>query len=127
MAGSARASNRAPLSAAASDRILRRRFRLSGRKLAIEIDGGQHAQQEKEDAARTVEIARRGYRVIRFWNNDVMHNLAGVIEVIRRELECPLCPSGGEGVDPSLQRRGGEVGTVGALQSPPTPALRGPP
>ena len=64
-------------------------------------------QQEEEDAARIVEIARRGYRVIRFWNNDVMQNLAGVLEVIRRELECPLCPSGGEGGDPSLQRRGG--------------------
>ena len=82
-------------------------FACLGRKLAIELDGGQHAQQEKEYAARTREIARRGYRVIRFWNNDVMHNLAGVLEVIRRELECPLCPSGGEGGDPSLQRRGG--------------------
>jgi very-short-patch-repair endonuclease len=77
------------------------------RKLAIELDGGQHAQQEKEYAARTREIARRGYCVIRFWNNDVMHNLAGVLDVIRRELECPLCPSGGKGGDPSLQRRGG--------------------
>jgi very-short-patch-repair endonuclease len=82
-------------------------FACLGRKLAIELDGGQHAQQEKEYAARTREIARRGYRVIRFWNNDVMHNLAGVLDVIRRELECPLCPSGGKGGDPSLQRRGG--------------------
>jgi very-short-patch-repair endonuclease len=72
-------------------------FACPGRKLAIELDGGQHAQQEEDAAARTLEIARRGYRVIRFWNNDVMHNLAGVLEVIRRELECPLCPSGGEG------------------------------
>jgi very-short-patch-repair endonuclease len=54
-----------------------------------------------------VEIASRGYRVIRFWNNGVMHNLTGVLEVIRRELECPLCPPGGEGGDPSLRRRGG--------------------
>jgi very-short-patch-repair endonuclease len=82
-------------------------FACPGLKLAIELDGGQHAHQEEEDAARTLEIARRGYRVIRFWNNDVMQNLAGVLEVIRRELECPLCPSGGEGGDPSLRRRGG--------------------
>jgi very-short-patch-repair endonuclease len=62
-------------------------FACPGRKLAIELDGGQHAQQAEEDAARTLEIARRGYRVLRFWNNDVMHNLAGVLEIIRRELD----------------------------------------
>ena len=73
-------------------------FACPGCKLAIELDGGQHAQQEEEDAARTLEIARRGYRVIRFWNNDVMHNLAGVLEVIGQELGysrsevCPLRP-----------------------------------
>jgi very-short-patch-repair endonuclease len=72
-------------------------FACPGRKLAIELDGGQHTQQEEEDAACTLEIARRGYRVIRFWNNDVMHNLAGVLEIIRRELQCLLCPSVGEG------------------------------
>jgi very-short-patch-repair endonuclease len=62
-------------------------FACPGRKLAIELDGGQHAQQADEDAARTLEITRRGYRVIRFWNNDVMHNLPGVLEVIERELD----------------------------------------
>jgi very-short-patch-repair endonuclease len=62
-------------------------FACPGRKLVIELDGGQHARQEGEDAARTLEIASRGYRVIRFWNNDVMQNLAGVLEIIRRELD----------------------------------------
>jgi very-short-patch-repair endonuclease len=62
-------------------------FACPGRNLAIELDGGQHAQQAEEDVARSLEIARRGYRVIRFWNNDVMHNLAGVLEIIRRELD----------------------------------------
>jgi very-short-patch-repair endonuclease len=63
-------------------------FACPGCKLAIELDDGQHVQQEEEeDAARTLEIARRGYRVIRFWNNDVMHNLAGALEIIRRELD----------------------------------------
>jgi BirA family biotin operon repressor/biotin-[acetyl-CoA-carboxylase] ligase len=96
-------------------------FACPGRKLAIELDSGQHAQQEQEDAARTLEIARRGYRVIRFWNNDVLHNLAGVLEVIdenwnalsalRAEREGTCRFSDGEG----------EVGTVGALQPPPHP------
>jgi very-short-patch-repair endonuclease len=61
-------------------------FACPARKLAIEIDGGQHASRHPEDAARTDEIARRGYRVIRFWNNEVMGNLRGVLETIEREL-----------------------------------------
>jgi very-short-patch-repair endonuclease len=60
--------------------------------LVIELDGGQHAQQVIADAARTAEIARRGYRVVRFWNGDVLGNLAGVLETIRRELEHPTSP-----------------------------------
>jgi very-short-patch-repair endonuclease len=60
-------------------------FACPARKLAIELDGGQHALLETEDAARTSELARRGYRVIRFWNNDVIDNLSGVLEIIRRE------------------------------------------
>ena len=96
-------------------------FACPGRKLAIELDGGQHAEQAEGDAARTLEIARHGYRVIRFWNNDVMHNLAGVLEIVRRELECPLRPRAER---EGTRRHGdgeGEVGAVGAPQSPPHP------
>jgi very-short-patch-repair endonuclease len=56
-------------------------------KLAIELDGSQHIAQQTADAARSAELLRRGYRVIRFWNNDVLHNLAGVLERIRQELD----------------------------------------
>jgi len=62
-------------------------FACPTRKLVIEIDGGQHVSQQQQDIARTAELARRGYRVIRFWNNEVMQNLAGVVETIRRELD----------------------------------------
>jgi very-short-patch-repair endonuclease len=62
-------------------------FACPGRKLVIELDGGQHALQETADIARSRELERRGYRIVRFWNNDVMHNLAGVLEAIRRELD----------------------------------------
>ena len=62
-------------------------FACPSRRLAIELDGGQHGDRQQADATRTEEIARRGYRVIRFWNNDVAHNLAGVLETIRRELD----------------------------------------
>jgi very-short-patch-repair endonuclease len=52
--------------------------------LVIELDGGQHG--EEADAGRTLSIEGFGYRVIRFWNNDVLGNVDGVLEVIRTEL-----------------------------------------
>jgi len=52
--------------------------------LVIELDGGQHSPEL--DAARTEEIARHGYRVIRFWNNEVTENLDGVLESIEKSL-----------------------------------------
>jgi BirA family biotin operon repressor/biotin-[acetyl-CoA-carboxylase] ligase len=64
-------------------------------KLAIELDGGQHAMRGDQDDARSAEIAVRGYRVIRFWNGEVMENLAGVLETIRRELTISLSAQGG--------------------------------
>ena len=53
-------------------------------KLVIELDGGQHG--EARDAARTKLIEEHGYRVIRFWNNDVMSNIKGVLETIVEEI-----------------------------------------
>jgi BirA family biotin operon repressor/biotin-[acetyl-CoA-carboxylase] ligase len=55
-------------------------------KLAIELDGGQHADDIDADVIRSAELANHGYRVIRFWNNDVVRNLEGVVEMIRRAL-----------------------------------------
>ena len=55
-------------------------------KLIVEVDGGHHARQEREDASRTAYLQRRGYRVIRFWNNDVLGNVEGVVDAIQREL-----------------------------------------
>ena len=52
--------------------------------LAIELDGGQH--RPEVDVHRTASIGGFGYRVIRFWNNDVLQNTEGVLEVIRREI-----------------------------------------
>jgi very-short-patch-repair endonuclease len=53
-------------------------------RLAIELDGGQH--NEVVDAPRTQVIESFGYRIIRFWNNDVLANTEGVLEAIRHEL-----------------------------------------
>ena len=57
------------------------------RKLVIELDGGQHLDQEGYDAERTAYLQSRGYRVVRFWNNDVLKNIEGVIVVIAEALE----------------------------------------
>ena len=68
-------------------------FACPERKLAIELDGGQHAFREEADERRGMELARRGYRVIRFWNNEVFENIEGVLEAIRQCLERRETPS----------------------------------
>jgi very-short-patch-repair endonuclease len=50
-----------------------------GENLVIEIDGGQHAENIDRDATRTEWLEQEGYRVIRFWNNDVLGNTDGAI------------------------------------------------
>jgi very-short-patch-repair endonuclease len=50
-------------------------------RLIIEVDGGQHAT-DRRDAVRERWLVARGYRVLRFWNNDVLGNVDGVLEVI---------------------------------------------
>jgi very-short-patch-repair endonuclease len=62
-------------------------FACPAKKLVIELDGSQHANQQAADDKRSLEIAASGYRVVRFWNNDVIENLASVLETIHRELE----------------------------------------
>ncbi len=56
-------------------------------KLIIEVDGGQHDERAAYDAERTRILQEWGYHVIRFWNNDVLSNIDGVLEVIMQELQ----------------------------------------
>jgi very-short-patch-repair endonuclease len=53
--------------------------------IVIDVDGGQHAES-KRDAVRDRYLSERGYRVLRYWNNDVLSNLQGVLESIASEL-----------------------------------------
>ena len=55
------------------------------RKLVIEIDGGQHNEEEakRRDEERTAWLERKGYRILRFWDNEVLRNMDGVLEKIR--------------------------------------------
>jgi very-short-patch-repair endonuclease len=56
------------------------------RKLIIELDGSQHIEQEAYDAERTKYLESKGYRVLRFWNNNVMNNVDEVLLVILNAL-----------------------------------------
>jgi very-short-patch-repair endonuclease len=55
-------------------------------KLVVELDGGQHDWQQASDSLRTRQIEAAGYRVLRFWNHDVLGNLEGVLNEIQRAL-----------------------------------------
>ncbi len=57
------------------------------KKLILELDGSQHLEQEEYDEERTQFLKTEGYRVIRFWNNDVMKNMDGVILAIIHAME----------------------------------------
>ena len=68
-------------------------------RLVVELDGGQHTPER--DMPRTRALNDQGYRVMRFWNNDVLENLGGVLEALLLEIQThphpgPL-PRAGEG------------------------------
>jgi len=56
-------------------------------RLVIELDGGQHAERVEYDQRRTRMLEQAGFRVLRFWNNEVNDNLDGVLETIRARLD----------------------------------------
>jgi very-short-patch-repair endonuclease len=55
-------------------------------RLVIEVDGGQHAEIRQQDEGRTAWLASRGFKVLRFWNNDVLEETDGVVQTIRAAL-----------------------------------------
>ena len=76
---------RLSLPSSGDDRPILRGLRLSrSSRLVIELDGGQHNEAAglARDAKRTADLEARGYRVLRFWNNDVLGNVEGVMETI---------------------------------------------
>jgi very-short-patch-repair endonuclease len=58
------------------------------RKLVIELDGGQHALPEgiPADRQRDAWLEEEGYIIVRFWDNDVLKNMDGILEVVREKL-----------------------------------------
>lgn len=69
-------------------------------RLIIEIDGGQHADSQR-DKIREAWLQSQGFNVLRFWNNDVLSNTNGVLEVIAEALSALPPPS------LTLPRKGG--------------------
>lgn len=57
------------------------------KRLIIELDGGQHNEQIEYDSERTKILESKGFIVLRFWNNDVMNNMDGVLQVISETIQ----------------------------------------
>ena len=71
-------------------------------KLVIELDGGQHQQRHRYDERRDRQIEAQGFRVLRFWDNQVFQETEAVLEDILRSLQSTrphpnLPPRAGEG------------------------------
>ena len=81
------------------------------KRLIIEIDGGQHATAREHDERRTRFLNSQGYQVIRFWNNEVLGNIDGVLISIAQALNNKPSP------DPSRRREG-------SLWNPALPGAR---
>ena len=74
------------------------------KRLIVELDGGQHSEQVDYDKARTAYLAENGFRVIRFWNDQVLQQTTQVLDIIFEALQDPSpglrppSPARGEGV-----------------------------
>jgi len=73
--------------------------------MVIELDGGQHAVQSRRDEARSMFLKSEGYQVLRFWNNEILANIDGVLEMIQSAIlatPTPTPPHKGEGKERAL-------------------------
>jgi BirA family biotin operon repressor/biotin-[acetyl-CoA-carboxylase] ligase len=74
-------------------------------RLIVEADGGQHGGLD--DDKRDAFLMSQGYRVLRFWNNDILDNVEGVLSTIKQALEATPSPpspaSGRGGLQPSVR------------------------
>ena len=97
-------------------------FLCAGKKLIIELDGAQHgdARHRTHDTIRDEFLTQHGYRIIRFWNDEIFKNMDSVLHAIYLALECPppsgsrantVCVGGntaGGGATQNVARRGVE-------------------
>lgn len=57
------------------------------KRLAVELDGSQHIENKAKDGVRTQSLAAQGWRVLRFWNNEIFLNIEGVLASIDTALQ----------------------------------------
>jgi primosomal protein N' (replication factor Y) len=85
-------------------------FACIGAKLIVEVDGGQHSESD-DDKARDAFLLNKGWRVLRFWNNDVLQNRDGVLQTILAALPPPQLSPASQGREslfkPSAAKREG--------------------
>ena len=62
------------------------------KNIIVEADGGQHALEKEKDEERTQWLNSQGFTVLRFWNNEILTNIEGVLEAIRMQCEQPPSP-----------------------------------
>jgi len=74
-------------------------------KLIVELDGGQHNEEDaiKKDEKRTQFLEEQGFKILRFWNNDILQNTEEVLETIYNSLHGTQCPP------PNLPPPGGGI------------------
>ncbi len=75
------------------------------KKLIIELDGGKHDISKAKDNERDSWFKKNGYEVLRFWNNEVLKNKDGVLEIIRKRLLTPHLTSPARGEENSSKRK----------------------
>jgi very-short-patch-repair endonuclease len=68
------------------------------KRIVVEVDGGQHAIQRDKDIERDSYLIKNGFKVLRFWNNEVLQNIEGVLGEIRKS--CLKFPSPNPHPDP---------------------------
>lgn len=78
-------------------------------KLIIELDGGQHAENVEYDSERDSWLRNEGYTVLRFWNNEMLNEMEGVLERIRMEIDNKIVLNDTLSPDPSPVNGRGEL------------------
>jgi very-short-patch-repair endonuclease len=74
-------------------------------KIVVEADGSQHVDSD-HDKARDIDLAARGFRVLRLWNNDILINTSGVLERILEAIETSPSPGSALRAEPPSPTRG---------------------
>lgn len=55
------------------------------KRIIIKVDGGQHSAESEKDIKRDKWLQQQGFKVLRFWNNEVFNNINGVLNIIIKE------------------------------------------